>query len=160
MAGLASIVLAFHDFRHRRLPNAWVLALALAYLPSAIWLGLMDWQALAWHLMVGGMAFGLMFILYAFGVMGGGDVKLGAAVYLWAGPGLAFPLTVIVAWTGGVLAILGWLADRTCLQGLGGGLGACVRHAISAKRGVPYGAALAVGYLYVLWQHVQTLGIP
>lgn len=161
-AGAVALVLAAYDLYDRRLPNAWVLALCLLfafYAAGAWWADGLSGQAIAWHLLIGLLAFVFMFALYVLGVMGGGDVKLGAVAYLWAGPGLAWPLTMIVAWIGCVLAVLGWLADRRCVQRMGGSPGACLFRAISAKKGVPYGVALAAGCLYVLWQHFKILGI-
>ncbi|WP_323011646.1 A24 family peptidase [Castellaniella sp.] len=156
------MVLAAYDLYGRRLPNAWVLALCLLfifYAAGAWWADGLSAQAIAWHLLIGLLAFVFMFALYVLGAMGGGDVKLGAVVYLWAGPDLTWPLTMIVAWGGGVLAILGWLADRRCAQRIGGRPGAGLLGAISAQKGVPYGVALAAGCLYVLWQHFKILGI-
>ena len=51
------------------------------------------------------MAFGLMFILHAFGTMGAGDVKLFAAIGAVLGSSLVVQTFLIVAVTGGVLAI-------------------------------------------------------
>lgn len=147
--------LAMTDLFDRFLPNKQVVTYALLFLPYA-WLSGLDLQQFGSHLLVAVLSFGVLFALFMLGAMGGGDVKLGAAVFLWAGPALAFPVLIIVAWTGGLVAVAGWLADREVLQGLNWPPFRCLRHALSARRGVPYGVALAAGGLFVLWRAVNS----
>ncbi len=155
------LLLASHDLRRRQLPNRWVAAYALLFLPY-IWLAGFTPGQLGEHLLVGGAAFLVLFVFFVAGVTAGGDVKLGTAVLLWAGPALALPVVAVIAWTGGVVGVLGWLADRRSGRRL---VAACrplhrVWHALSARRGVPYGVALAAGGLYVLWRQARWLGAP
>jgi len=153
----SAVILAYlttTDLRFRRLPNRWVVVLAVLYPVHALLAPQTGWPVVGWHVLTGLLAFVLLFILYVLGAMGGGDVKLGAAVYLWAGPALALPVTVIVAWLGGLLAIAGWLVDRPGLQRFTNRPWRSMSNALSARRGVPYGVALAVGGLFVLWRHV------
>jgi prepilin peptidase CpaA len=49
--------------------------------------------------------------LFAFGMLGGGDVKLLAAVALWLGMGQLAPLLILVGIAGGIFALL-WLPIR------------------------------------------------
>ncbi|HXH53936.1 MAG TPA: prepilin peptidase [Sphingomicrobium sp.] len=80
-------------------------------------------------------------LLFARGVLGGGDVKLLAATALWFDLGGAFRLLVCVALAGGLLAlfILGLRLVRWSE-------GARERVVIlKAKGGIPYGIAIAVG---------------
>jgi prepilin peptidase CpaA len=51
------------------------------------------------------LAFGLMFLLHAFGTMGAGDVKLFGAIGAIIGVSLVLPTMLIVAITGGVFAV-------------------------------------------------------
>jgi prepilin peptidase CpaA len=96
------------------------------------------------------------------GVMAGGDVKFGTAVLLWAGPALALPVVVIIAWTGGAVGVLGWLVDRRAARRWAAASRPLHRifHALSARRGVPYGVALAAGGLYALLRQAGWLGGP
>jgi len=51
------------------------------------------------------LAFGLMFFFHAFGTMGAADVKLFAAVGSTVGLSYVLPTLMVVALTGGVLAL-------------------------------------------------------
>lgn len=143
---------AHDDLRHRRLANTLVVSYALLFVPVA-WQ--MEFNAGMWgaHLLVAGLAFLALLGLFVLGVMGGGDVKLGSAILLWAGPQYALPVLALVAWIGGVLAVLGLLADRTSTSRLSVSWVSTIRQALSARRGVPYGVALAGGGVWLLWQY-------
>lgn len=81
--------------------------------------------------------------LFALGVMGGGDVKLAAALALWL-PAAAVPsFLVLTAFAGGLLGIA-LVAGRTA-AGLwrGGALRQAVAGAFAAP--APYGVAIAAG---------------
>lgn len=106
------------------------------------------------HALVAIAAFLILLVLFIVGGMGGGDVKLGAAVFLWAGVPLGFAVLVIVALSGGVIGLLGWVADRKAFQRISWQPVRIISHALSAKRGVPYGMALALGGVFVLGQYV------
>lgn len=146
-------VLAWHDLRRRWLPNRWVGCYAALFLPYA-WLSGLGVAQLGAHLAVAGVGFLCLLILFVLGGMGGGDVKLGTAVLLWAGPISALPALVMITWSGGLLAVAGWLADHaTRGQRASPPVMRSAVRALSARRGVPYGVALAGGGLYVLWRH-------
>jgi prepilin peptidase CpaA len=139
----AMLVSAVLDLRSRRLPNWLNLAVALGFLPWA-WASGLAWDEAAVHLAVGAVVLGVGFGLFAFGVIGGGDAKLGAAVALWIG--LSFDLLrffLIMALAGGVLAVLalGWQAatHRRLIRALpygvaigGAGLDYWLRHSQAA----------------------------
>lgn len=147
------LVLACFDLRQRCLPNTVVLVYAALFLPWA-WLHGLSWAQLGLHLMTGTVGFLVLLLLFAIRCMGGGDVKLGAAVLLWAGPLKMLPVIAVVAWTGALIAILGWLCDRYAALYMNNGrsrVGNRVLYALSARRGVPYGVALAAGGLCALW---------
>ena len=58
------------------------------------------------------MAFGLMLTLHVLGTMGAGDVKLFAAIGAVIGSSLVLQTFVIIAVTGGVLAIFKMVYER------------------------------------------------
>jgi prepilin peptidase CpaA len=149
--------LALSDLQRRRLPN-WPVACYIAAFFVSFWLAMPATTAVKFHLSAAAVGFLVLFVLFALGIMGGGDVKLGTAVLLWSGPSLAFPTVAIIAWAGGILAVLGWLVDRKAYQRLTWRPTRCVGHALSARRGVPYGVALACGGWFVVWQQYQSLG--
>jgi prepilin peptidase CpaA len=96
-------MITYMDVRYRRIPNKLVLVtlvggLAINTFFSA-WNGLLNsMEGLA-------LAFGLMLLLHLFGTMGAGDVKLFAAIGAVVGSSLVLRTLLIVAITGGVLAI-------------------------------------------------------
>lgn len=143
------------DLSRRRLANRKVGIYALLFLVHAYLVELTLGQV-GGHLVIAGLAFLVFLGLFVIGAMSGGDVKLGAAVMLWAGPSFVIPTVAVIAWSGGVVAVLGWLVDLGWTR-----REACAsrslnrwRQALSARRGVPYGVALAAGGLYVLWQRM------
>jgi prepilin peptidase CpaA len=84
-------------------------------------------------------------LLFAKGVVGGGDVKLLAAVGLWCNLTTAFFMLTSVFLSGGVLALL-ILGARTFAPA-----GAAARVVVLRPRaGIPYGIAIAAGALLTL----------
>lgn len=107
-------VAAAWDAWQFRIPNKVTAALTLAFLPAALVApGPVDWL---WHLGAGAAVLALGAALFAFRLMGGGDVKLAAACALWMGP-LAPLFLVFVAALGGVVGI-GLLMARRLVPGL------------------------------------------
>jgi prepilin peptidase CpaA len=88
----------------RRIPNN--LTLGAAAVALAFGAAVHGWQGLAWSL--GGWLVGLVLFLplFALRAMGGGDVKLLAALGAWLGPALVVWVAVYGAIAGGVLALL------------------------------------------------------
>jgi prepilin peptidase CpaA len=79
-----------------------------------------------------------MALAFYTGMMGGGDVKLGAALALWFSPGAIVKFLVLTSLAGGVLtvALLVW-------------------HRAKRREGrpqIPYGVAIAFGGLAILTQ--------
>lgn len=145
------LLLAWSDLRRRRLSNRLTaaygllcpLALIVAQAPPAQWLQ---------HGAVALVTFLALLGLFASGVLGGGDVKLGTAVMAWAGLQSLWIAGYVIALTGMLLAILGLLADLALRTAPAGPQTAWHRplRALSARRGVPYGVALVAGGLAVL----------
>ncbi|MGH7500910.1 MAG: A24 family peptidase [Longimicrobiales bacterium] len=146
------------DVATRRIPNALVLvgllcALALrsAVGPGALWSGMLG----------GTMAFAITLPLFALRAMGGGDVKLFAAVGAFLGPAAFLSAFVASALVGGVLGI-GYAVRRgVLLPVMLGSKDLLVNAATLGRAGerpklgkagaltVPYGAAIAIGSLAV-----------
>jgi len=135
---LAAILLgaAAQDIVRRRISNLLCLAVVLTAIAAAIVVGptLALWQ--------NGLAFALLLALgtplFAAGWLGGGDVKLLAALGLWANFAVILPLLACILIGGGVLAVVSLTVRR----------GAAARRA----KGIPYGVAIAVGAAIVLLQ--------
>lgn len=125
---------AASDVATRRIPNRLVAALAalgLARLGLGLAAGASPLAATA-DLGLGLAVFALGAVLFRFGVLGGGDVKLMAAGALWLGLGSAWTFLAGTALAGGALAVgmVTWLS----VAGRG-----------RPRPSLPYGVAIAAG---------------
>jgi len=116
------------------------LNLVVALLAPIYWLavGLPLWPDAA---IQAGVAVGVFVLLagaFYIGMMGGGDVKLAAALALWFSPLSTLHFLVVMSLAGGVLT-----------------LGLMAAHRMRSKQGrpeIPYGVAIAFGGLVILAQ--------
>jgi len=99
-----AIIITYMDVRYRRIPNKLVLVTLVGGITLNTLFG--GTHGLIVSLEGFALAFGLMFFLHAFGTMGAGDVKLFAAIGAINGISLVLPTLLVVALTGGVLAII------------------------------------------------------
>ena len=101
------------DVLRLRIPNMIPLALiALFGLQLLIGRG---FEAPLDHLLAMGLALAVLLPLFALNMLGGGDVKLLAAVALWLGMGKLAALLILVGIVGGLFALL-WLAMRWLIR--------------------------------------------
>jgi prepilin peptidase CpaA len=112
----------------------------VALLAPVFWLsvGLDPWPGMAIQLGVAAAVFALFAVTFFIGMMGGGDVKLAAALALWFAPADTLEFLVIMSLAGGVLtvAVVAW-------------------HRFRKREGrpeIPYGVAIAFGGLAILAQ--------
>ncbi|WP_288411048.1 prepilin peptidase [uncultured Sphingomonas sp.] len=98
------------DARTREIANGKNAAIALLALPWwwANGLGAVD---IAWQVGVALIVFVLFYAAFVAGQMGGGDVKMIAALALWLPPGAVLSMLMVMSLLGGVLTLL-FLADR------------------------------------------------
>lgn len=104
----------WHDVRSRRIPNAIVFYGALLgltlhlLLPAGAGLFAAPMGSLGIASSLGGLALGLLVLMpmYAFRLMGAGDVKLLSMVGAFVGMGAIMPVFVIVLAFGGLLALV------------------------------------------------------
>jgi prepilin peptidase CpaA len=135
---LAAILLVacWCDLKARTIPNLLNLAVALLAIPFWWSLGLTLWPDVALQLGVAALVFGLFAIAFAFGAMGGGDVKLVAAIALWLPASSVVALLFIMSVAGGALT-----------------LAMLIRHKLARHKGqleIPYGVAIAFGGLWLI----------
>jgi prepilin peptidase CpaA len=97
-------IAAYFDIRYRRIPNALSLAGALAGL--IVHLLLFGWPGLARSAAGLILAFAVYLILYLAHAMGGGDVKLMAALGAIAGPADWLRITALAWLAGAIFALL------------------------------------------------------
>ncbi len=163
VAALLLCATAASDFKHYRIPNQHVLFL-LALFP--IWALLTPQPpSVLMHCAVGAVALIFGMGLYALRLLGGGDVKLLAALALWAGLPHILSLLAITAIAGGVVALVYGIShiikkrasQKAALAGdLAAGLAAGKALGNASAPGViPYGLAIAAGGFAVLWAWAQ-----
>ncbi len=143
---LAAAVIS--DIGWLRIPNLVPLLLAALFVVAEALSPEPNWLS---HLAAGGLVFAVGFGLFAWGKLGGGDVKLIAVVALWHGLWLLPALLLLIGLAGGVVA----LACITVRQsGLGTYLAAHGIDAVSLQQGagVPYAVAVAVASAFLVPQ--------
>ncbi len=136
---IAALVLAIvTDLRARIIPNALNAAIALAA-PLWWWTSGLDlWPGAALQIGVAGAALAVFMAAFALGAMGGGDVKLIAALGLWLLPLDFLTMLVWMAIGGGVLTV-GTLVWHKARHGAG-------------RPEIPYGVAIAVAAIPIFAQ--------
>ena len=132
------VVAAVIDTRTFTISNG--LNAAVALLAPLYWLsaGLDPWPGMAIQLGVALGVFALLALAFFAGMMGGGDVKLAAALALWFSPAATLKFLVLMSISGGVLTVL-----------------VLVVHHLRKREGrpeIPYGVAIAFGGLAILAQ--------
>lgn len=135
------------DVSSLRISNTICLAIAALYPVHAASAGLGADALAAAGAAVGTAAavFAVGTVLFGFRLIGGGDVKLMAAIALWAGPGGTVPFLITTTLAGGLLALL---MTGSCRYMLAYALDACgVRDMRDRLLGehIPYGLAIAAG---------------
>ena len=105
-----AVIIAYMDVRYRRIPNKLVLLTLVGGIAVNTFFG--GTNGLLISLAGSALAFVLMFSLHIFGTLGAGDVKLFAAIGAVLGSPLVLPTLLIVALTGGVLAVVKMVYSR------------------------------------------------
>jgi len=132
------------------IPNFITLALIALFVATALYLPFdVDWLS---HLGSGAVVLAAGAVLFAFNKLGGGDVKLLAAVALWAGFEHLPDLLMYVTLGGGALAVALIVVRRVIFSlrvaGVGGETSTVPRVLLSGEA-VPYGLAIAPSAILV-----------
>jgi len=156
---IVAIVGAAKDLHGRRIPNLLTYSGLLSGL--AVRLVVAGWPGLKGGTAGVVLAGGVFFVLFALGSVGGGDVKLMAAVGAWAGVAQVVTILLAASIIGGVMAAICVLSRKqvrpTILNTV-----ELIRHhltsglqphpALNVRREstlrLPYGLAIAMGTLY------------
>lgn len=137
---------AYSDLRSYTLPNFISILLVAGIVIIGIFLQ-PSLSVVGWHIGVAALMFAIGFGMFAAGMVGGGDVKVIAALGLWMGPGSILSFFMVMALLGGVLALLLLLfrnvkIPETWLQN------GSIRGLYDKGEGIPYGVAIAAAALY------------
>lgn len=137
---LAAILVAAAviDVRTYTISNRLNLAVALLAIPYWWAAGLQPWPEIAGQVGMAAAVFALLALAFWAGMMGGGDVKLAAALALWFSPAETLRFIVFMSIAGGLVTVFVLVLHRT--RGREG------------KPEVPYGVAIAAGGLAILAQ--------
>jgi prepilin peptidase CpaA len=131
-------------------PNRYSLALAALFPSYVIASGSeVDWIG---SLLYAAVAFAVGFLFFVLRVCGGGDVKLFAAVALWAGPAHFVPMLFYTTVSGGLMAVGMWLHHKFGRAAVPATLAYASRDTAFSKQPMPYAVAIAVGGLFVALQ--------
>lgn len=138
---------AVEDYSLLRIPNRIPFLIAILYLPFA----LMSPTPVnvVGALSTGAIFFLLGMLLFIFRLMGGGDVKLMAAIGLWAGPSLGLWFIAVTSIAGGALALVACSPLRNLLGQAQFALSPRTGNASVPKGVLPYGIAIAAGGVFV-----------
>lgn len=148
---------AASDVASRRIPNGLPIVIAVSFLVAGV--AAPDRVDLVGGLWVAACVFAVGFLGFALGKIGGGDVKLLAAMALWAGPAAAMDYLLLTGLAGGALALIYLLPE--CVHALTWFRGTLERRVPALQsialasdvrtQGLPYGVAIAAGGVFVLW---------
>ena len=140
LAGLGRLMvyMGVRDWQTHIIKN-WIVLTVMAG-AVAFWIATQTplWPDLAIRLGVALGVFVLLAIAHRFGMMGGGDVKVAAALTLWFTPSGTVRFLILMSIIGAVVTLVVWL-----------------RHKRLKKEGiaeVPYGVAIALAVIWLLTQ--------
>jgi prepilin peptidase CpaA len=159
-AALLLVIAAYTDVTQFRIPNWICLALAVLFIAFGYLSGISPINGairlgIGFSVLAGGM------MIHSKGIIGGGDVKLIAALSMWLEPQAlpSFVLTILVL--GGVLALI-VLVLRKLKASLPEGIGRAGGLELLFKEngGIPYGVAISIAGLISLWGIQVQLNLP
>ena len=148
---LLLVVAAIGDLRHYRISNRVVGAVVICFLAYAA--AKASWIFLAWSVAAAVCIFAVVAVLFAFGLFGGGDTKLTAAMALWVQFADLPRFLVVMTACGGLLGVV-WVIRRRLQQRHAADFGASApmtgsdiagaQRELGVPNKLPYGVAIAV----------------
>lgn len=142
LAALSALLLAavVTDWRSRTIGN-WLNGAIAIGAPLWWWAnGFPLWPDITVLVAQAAIAFAVFAVMFAIGAMGGGDVKMIAALALWFPPTQFFHLIMVMAIAGGVLTVAMMIWHKI--------------HKAEGRPEIPYGIAIAFA---ALWEISQTI---
>jgi prepilin peptidase CpaA len=124
------------DWRSRTIPNWLNAAIALGAIPFWWASALPFWPDIPLHVGVALGVFAIFALAFQLGMMGGGDVKMVAAVALWLPPLAVLQLLVIMSLAGGLLTVAMLVPHRM--------------RKTAGQPEIPYGIAIAFAGMWLI----------
>lgn len=142
------------------IPNLLVIILLLTYPVMVVFASVMpDWKI---SLVIGLCTFFIGFILFALKIMGGGDVKFLSVMTIFVGKSGLLEFAMLVAVLGGALAII-LLISRPALSYVYSKFGksaGVVPRILTVGEAIPYGVAIGLSFLIMLWGgHIEGVAL-
>jgi prepilin peptidase CpaA len=128
------------DWRSRIIPNWLNGSIALLALPYWWSMGLGLWPGVAQQIGLAAAVLGLFAIAFRAGAMGGGDVKMAAALALWLPLAGIVKLLVVMSIAGGILTLAMLAAHRMAKA--------------AGQPEIPYGIAIAFGGFWLIGERI------
>lgn len=166
-AGGLVLLAAAWDVFSRRIPNLLPLIIAALYFVDAGFAG--DWAEMPWHLLCGMAVLVVGIFIFSLGWLGGGDVKLLAALAFWAGPDQLMLLLLMTCLAGGILALIYVIPMIICRMPAVSGLVDWFFMTVLKKPApmlqagkalglqLPYGVAIAAAGFVVFYQFIKVM---
>lgn len=136
----AMLVAAIGDWRTRTIPNWLNGTIAVLAIPFWWSVGLGLWPGVALQIGLAAAVFGLFAIAFRLGAMGGGDVKMAAALALWLPFAGVVKLLAVMSIAGGVLTVAMLAAHRMAKA--------------AGQPEIPYGIAIAFGGFWLIGERI------
>lgn len=158
-AVLVALLGAITDVHSARLPNRLTYSAVVAAL--VLRTAFVGWTGLKSGLLGIGIAGGIFFVFHLVGAMGGGDMKMMAAIGAWIGRTHIVTVLIVIALAGGLLALVSIIINRNLTR--------TIRNAVRlvlfrftaglephpemnvqapGSRRVPFGVAIGMGTLF------------
>ncbi len=151
LALLLAAYAAWSDLKSLTIPNWISLGICLLF-PVAVVFSPQEINWL-WSVAVFTGVLCVGFCLFAIGALGGGDIKLLAALSLWAGLSGIFPFLLTTVLAGGGLVIIIVISHALKRTSIESGFLINLRNAIRADLSVPYGVAIALGSITIFYHY-------
>lgn len=149
LSALMALVIVLDAWKYI-IPN-WLVGLVVLLWPVMLYMSgwATDWKM---GLAAGAGMFAVGFALFSLKLMGGGDVKLLAALSLWTGVAALADFLLFTALLGGALTVL-LLAVRPLMARVSPAkaMAGTLPRLLTKGAPVPYGLAIAVAFLVLLW---------
>jgi prepilin peptidase CpaA len=142
LGGLAIglLISIYTDIRYRLILNGVTAPIALAAPPYWYAVGDFNWTAIGIHLLIAFIVFAFFALLFRFGGMGGGDVKLFSALALWFDFTWVMRLLLVASLLGALVTIIFWGIHKARRQ--------------SGQPRIPYGVAISLAGLWVAGEQI------